>query len=267
MFLDPRFPREAVIQRQILEGVHAVIELDFRAQGTGKISLQVFDRSGGHRNIRFDKYQDLSPDMAAQLVVRTKSQNEPAPSYGNSQYPPTMLSQYPLPAQQPPPMVSQYPPAGHQPPYGQQPPYVGYSDYHPYPASAPGANPATGNPPSSNLDPAMLQKILGHLNHPQGSAPTSNSPVDIQTLAAAGLGGTAPTAYGPPVGAPTMPSAGYVGAGHEAAMGYGGITSRPHGASQGEQYGPPHGTHRGAEDGDSAEHVKSIMAQLARYRQ
>ncbi|KAJ2975687.1 hypothetical protein NUW58_g8286 [Xylaria curta] len=50
MYLNPQFPRDAVIQRQVLEGVHAVAELDFRAQDYGRIPLQVFDRSAGYSN-------------------------------------------------------------------------------------------------------------------------------------------------------------------------------------------------------------------------
>ena len=45
---------QAVIKRQIIEGVQAVVKIHRRSQVTGKIPLQVFDRSGGMDNVRFD---------------------------------------------------------------------------------------------------------------------------------------------------------------------------------------------------------------------
>lgn len=45
---------DAVVKRQILEGVQAVVKVFRQSQVTGKIPLQVFDRSGGVDNIRFD---------------------------------------------------------------------------------------------------------------------------------------------------------------------------------------------------------------------
>ncbi|KAI1139375.1 hypothetical protein F5Y05DRAFT_381758 [Hypoxylon sp. FL0543] len=139
MFLHPHFPREAVIQRQVMEGVHAVVELDLRAQQTGTISLQVFNRSGGHGSVRFDQYQDLNPTIAAQLVSRAKSQAQPLPPYG-----------------------------GH-PQYPQAPPVY-------LPPSYPSQGYATTNPPmprggtGAPLDNATLQMILGSLPSHQGAS-------------------------------------------------------------------------------------------------
>lgn len=45
---------QAVIRRQILEGVIAVVELSRASQYTGKIPLQIFDRSGGADNVRYN---------------------------------------------------------------------------------------------------------------------------------------------------------------------------------------------------------------------
>jgi hypothetical protein len=70
MFLNPRFPLQAIIRRQILEGVHGVTKLDMRCQQSAKIPLQVFDRQGGANNVRFDEYQDLDPKIAAELILR-----------------------------------------------------------------------------------------------------------------------------------------------------------------------------------------------------
>ena len=47
-------PLDAVVKRQILEGVQAVVKIFRQSQVTGKIPLQVFDRSGGVDNVRFD---------------------------------------------------------------------------------------------------------------------------------------------------------------------------------------------------------------------
>ncbi|KAI8945152.1 hypothetical protein F4801DRAFT_594370 [Xylaria longipes] len=159
MFLNPQFPRDAVIQRQVVEGVHAVAELDFRAQEYGRIPLQVFDRSAGYNNVRFDQYQDLDPVIAAQLVARTKSQSQiPPPPYHSSQYPPAQ--------QYPPPTQGHYMP----PPYPNQP----YSSL---------AAPSSGG---ASLDSATVHKILGSLNGQQGGQQAYNGgpPVDVNALLA-----------------------------------------------------------------------------------
>ncbi|KAI1469144.1 uncharacterized protein F4812DRAFT_320364 [Daldinia caldariorum] len=163
MFLHPHFPREAVIQRQVMEGVHAVVELDFRAQQTGLISLQVFNR--GRDNVQYDQYQDLDPNIAAQLVSRAKSQVQSHNPY-SAQYPPAQYAQAPHPQ-----------PSYIPPPYAAQP----------YPtAGAP-----TGNP-SGPLDNATLQKILGSLHNqqgvPQSHHPAGGAPVDVNSVLAS-LGG------------------------------------------------------------------------------
>lgn len=43
-----------MIKRQVLEGVQAVVKLNRLAQLSGKISLQVFDRSSGVENVNFN---------------------------------------------------------------------------------------------------------------------------------------------------------------------------------------------------------------------
>ncbi|KAA8566610.1 hypothetical protein EYC84_009155 [Monilinia fructicola] len=93
MFLSPRLPLQAVVRRQILEGVIAVSQLDVRSQNASKIPLQVFDRSGGiNAAVRFDEYQDLEPKIAAELVVRAKSLAQ------RPQYPPNSAPVYQAPA-------------------------------------------------------------------------------------------------------------------------------------------------------------------------
>ncbi|KAL7619440.1 nuclear polyadenylated RNA-binding protein 3 [Parahypoxylon ruwenzoriense] len=177
IFLNPHFPRDAVIQRQVMEGVHAVVELDFRAQQSGSISLQVFDRSAGRDNVRYDQYRDLDPSIAAQLVTRAKSQAQMQP-YG-----------------------VQYPPAQHYPPPA-QPPYLAPSyASQPYPAGGAPAGASGGS-----LDNATLQKILGTLHGQQGvphglvpGQPVGGGPVDMNSFMT-GYGGA--SAAGP--GGPSM---------------------------------------------------------------
>ena len=57
----PRVSLDAVIKRQMIEGVQAVVKILRQSQVTGKIPLQVFDRRGGHDNIRFDGEFKLEP--------------------------------------------------------------------------------------------------------------------------------------------------------------------------------------------------------------
>merc|ERR1712093_457842 len=151
MFLSPRLSLQAVIRRQIIEGVHAVSKLDMRSQNQSKIPLQVFGRQGGANNVRFDEYQDLDPKIAAELVIRAK--NAPPQVHQPQAYAPP-----------------QYAPV--QPPYQQ-------------PAPAPAT--ATPNLASlvGQLDNATLQKLLSTLQpqqqqtqqqsyqpHPQHQPPT-----------------------------------------------------------------------------------------------
>ncbi|KAI1097843.1 hypothetical protein F4804DRAFT_147837 [Jackrogersella minutella] len=169
MFLHPHFPREAVIQRQVMEGVYAVVELDYRSQQSGTISLQVFNRSSGRDNVRYDQYQDLNPSIAAQLVGRVKSQVQvhTQPPYV-VQYPPAQYAQAPQHAYPPPSYPSHaYPSAPVPPPMGKA---------------------------GSSLDNATLQQILGNLQNQQGSSqgyPTGRGPVDMNSLLA-GVGGSNP---------------------------------------------------------------------------
>jgi nuclear polyadenylated RNA-binding protein 3 len=97
MLLSPRISLPAVIRRQILEGVLAVAQLTRRSQDTNKIPLQVFDRTGGANNVRFDEYQDLEPKIAAELVLRAKqTQALPIPTtYAQPQLAPQQTYQPP----------------------------------------------------------------------------------------------------------------------------------------------------------------------------
>jgi len=163
MFLSPRLPLQAVIRRQILEGVHAVSQLDMRSQSSSKIPLQVFDRQAGANNVRFDEYRDLDPKIAAELVLRSKQtapQVAPQP-YAQPQFVPPSQSYQP-----PPPVQAPVPPATNL-------------------ANLVG-----------QLDNATLQKLLGTLNTPQQQnppAPASNSAIDLAGL----LGGLKQVPHAP----------------------------------------------------------------------
>lgn len=50
----PRVSLAAVVKRQVVEGVQAVVKIFRKSQLTGKIPLQVYNRSAGVDNVRFD---------------------------------------------------------------------------------------------------------------------------------------------------------------------------------------------------------------------
>ena len=55
LLLTPRLPEEAVVRRQILEGVQAVVKLTRADRMNNKVPLQLFNRSGGYGNVTFDR--------------------------------------------------------------------------------------------------------------------------------------------------------------------------------------------------------------------
>ncbi|MDI1485039.1 MAG: nuclear polyadenylated RNA-binding protein 3 [Ramalina farinacea] len=148
----------AVVKRQIIEGVQGLVKIDRRSQVTGKVSLQIFDRSGGVNNVRFDEYEGLDAGIAAELVVRSKNPQMVQPQAPN-QYPPN--PQY---GQPPPPQ---------QIPYAQQPP--------PSHQMTPQQMPAQGTPnPNlagalSSLDGPSLQRLLSSLNQSNPAQPQQQS--------------------------------------------------------------------------------------------
>lgn len=109
MFLNSRVSLDAVIQRQVLEGVHAVTLLDMASQSTNKISLRVFNRQGGANNIRFDEYQGLEPKIAAELVLREKQTQAPIQaSYAPPQFTHNQAYQPPPATPVAPPNISSF---------------------------------------------------------------------------------------------------------------------------------------------------------------
>ncbi|KAK8221848.1 nuclear polyadenylated RNA-binding protein 3 [Zalaria obscura] len=173
LLLSPRLSEAAVIKRQIVEGVTAVVRLTKNNQNTAKIPLQVFDRRNG-ADVRFEEYDGLEPHVAAELVIRGKANNAPQlPSYGygyGGSAPSTAM-----------------PPAA-MPPQAQQPPNL--------------SNLIT------SLDPMGLQKLLGVMQTPATpqsagqqaamlpSASTALTPDLAKMLAGAGPGMGAQSGFG-----------------------------------------------------------------------
>ncbi|KJZ76795.1 hypothetical protein HIM_03672 [Hirsutella minnesotensis 3608] len=242
MYLHPRFPKDQVIQRQAAEGVLGVVDLDLRAQGTGRIPLQAFDRTAGGNNIRFDQYMDLDPSTATEVILRAKV--AAAGSYGQGY---------------------STGPGGYANPYAGQHQHI--SQASGYPGNYPAHQPPQQHQPSAadissfmgQLDNATLQRLLssmqgsvqtrtGATNAPGGygvnpSAAGASPQVDIQSILSS-LGGSAPAPqHGSPQG--------------QYGPGYG---AQPPAAPSGGVNVPP-------ARGDAAAQVQNIMAQLARYRQ
>ena len=245
MYLSPRFPREAVVQRQVLEGVHAIVDLDYAAQMQGKIPIQVFIRLG-NADVRFETYQGIDPNIAAELVLREK----------------TKASQ---------PMLA-YPPSAYAHAYHQEaPPPTGYSNPYQHPAAAAAQlQPAPPAPDLSSvvgqLDNSSLQTLLASLQSSQGTHAQQ-----------AGYPGTVPHVGGMPApqidinallgnlrnaaaGQPAMPAYGGVAS-------YGSTTAYPqHASSTMSPTGATVGI-MGVGGNDTAQQVQTIMEQLKRATQ
>lgn len=184
-WLNVRTPLPAVLKRQIVEGVQAVVELDAQVQSRSKIPLKVFNRVPGSTNVTWSEYADLDVSVAADVVINARRQER-----GNIQPPrPQFPAVYPsaqLPYQQPPPSNvwsphAQFPPTPqsqtqpptpqfHYPPQQQQ--------YPSYPLQPQQLQQQQSQPPS-------LQELLANL---KGGPP---APPALQS---------AHPGYGPPQG-------------------------------------------------------------------
>ncbi|KAI9809653.1 MAG: hypothetical protein M1825_000085 [Sarcosagium campestre] len=220
LHLNPRLSLSAVVRRQILEGVQAVVKLTRRDQSSGKISLQVFDRRAGVDKVRFDEYESLEPQIAAELVYRAK-QTHGAPNEAAYAIPPTQPLPYGqgfgLPHPQTPQVIPQAVPQAPAP-------------QSPAAAVAAAAVPNLANLITS-LDGPTLQKLLGVLQQqvqtsaqpaqptqvaPQAAAPPPTTPDLASLLGGAGVGVGRPASQvqaqmppnrpPPPRGQPTQPS-------------------------------------------------------------
>ncbi|EMC99964.1 hypothetical protein BAUCODRAFT_145295 [Baudoinia panamericana UAMH 10762] len=170
LLLSPRLSEQAVIRRQIVEGVVAVSKLTKHNQNSGKIGLQIFNRQGGQGNVTFEEYDNLDPAICVELVLRAKQQSQPTPAYGGGYGGAQYGAQSMPPAQQ----QQQYG-GGYGQAYGQQPAAAptGWP-----PAAAPYPPQTQQQPPPqnlqnliTNLDPNGLQSLLSAMN-PQQSPNT-----------------------------------------------------------------------------------------------
>jgi hypothetical protein len=188
--LAPRLNEDAVVKRQIVEGVLAVVKLKRSNQDTSKIGLTIFKRKSGMRDVQFEEYDNLDPPICAELVLREK-QTQLASSGGYA-------SHYSAPSG-----GSQY---GYQPPSIPAPaaPYGYPSGYLPPPGQFAGQAP----PNLQNLNTNNLQSLLTSLSQASPSTPHT-----------AGSGGL------PNNGVP--PSAPFVSAGYPPAPGYGQYGAAP----------------------------------------
>lgn len=172
LLLSPRLSEQAVVKRQIVEGVVAVVKLTRRNQDTGKIGLQIFDRRQGANNVKFEEYEGLDPPTAVELVKRAKQMSSAPPSggYGAPQYgqqvpPPMPPAQsyrgYGAPAAAPNPYGQPPAPSAYQPSYGQPPAQA--------PIAMPPGVPTHLQHMLTNLDPNNLQNLLSAMSTPQST--------------------------------------------------------------------------------------------------
>ncbi|KAF2630135.1 hypothetical protein BU25DRAFT_335868 [Macroventuria anomochaeta] len=157
LIMSPRLPEAAVVRRQIIEGVLAIVRLDAGSLAKGKVNVQVFDRRGGAGNVQFNEYADLDLLTAAMLVNNAKQTAQ---------------------AVQPP-----------APAYGYNPPLAQYTQSAPNPfPPAPAAQPNNISNIISSLDPNTLSQLLGAMsqqnNMPQNPQPVPGINADLARLLA-----------------------------------------------------------------------------------
>lgn len=173
LILSPRLSEQAVVRRQILEGVLAVSRLTQANQISGKIPLQIFDRSAGTENVKFEEYDNLDPQIAVELLLRARATQQSAriPSYSNAsgyggaQYGPQQQYDAVYGAQQPSATIRYQQPTT---PGGFPPAHYAAPAQHLLPSAS--AAPHLQNLITA-LDPGSLQSLLSAMNTPQ----TANS--------------------------------------------------------------------------------------------
>lgn len=179
LILSPRLNEYAVVRRQIMEGVLAIVRLNNSSVARQKINVQLFDRRAGNDNVKFDEYTDLDPATAVALVADAKRKSIPFSVQQSA--PPTFA------------------------PYG-------VSAANPYAPTMPTANPATPANLSnliSTLDPNSLSQLLGAMTGngtpqvPQVQAPTQ--PASITPDLARLLSSVTSSAAVPVFNQPTTP--------------------------------------------------------------
>jgi hypothetical protein len=187
--LAPRLNEDAVVKRQILEGVLAVVKLKRANQDTSKIGLTIFKRKAGMRDVQFEDYDNLDPPICVELVLREK-QASAASSGGYAGH-------YSAPSGGP-----QY---GYQPPSNPTPAAsYGYPPGYPPPSAA---FPGQATPHLQNLSTNNLQSLITSLSQASPSTP--------HTAGAGGLlyGAVPPAAPPGSAGYPPAPIYGQYGGG------------------------------------------------------
>ncbi|KAH7156821.1 hypothetical protein EDB81DRAFT_646824 [Dactylonectria macrodidyma] len=230
MYLHPRIPKDAVIQRQAAEGVHAVVDLDLRAQTLGRIPVQAFDRSAGMSNVRFDQYVDLDPPTAAEVILRAKASGATA-NYAQA-----------------------YGAASYANPYGGQPQQVGG-----FPGGQPPNPYAHAQRPPVPANPTDIASLMGRMDNATLQQLLSSIQSGAQGVATAHHGPN--TAVAGPSQAEIQAILGSLGNNTVAPQP---VPQGAYGAPYPVQQAPNGG---GGVNGDAAVQVQNIMAQLARYRQ
>ncbi|GIZ38646.1 hypothetical protein CKM354_000205700 [Cercospora kikuchii] len=162
--ISARLNEDAVIRRQIVEGVLAISKLRRVNQDTGRIGLTIFKRAGGNRDVQFEEYDNLDPPICAELVMRERNslaQPPSTPSYAAppAQYAPSGQAPpaYPYQQQPPPAQYGAPPPSAYPPSYGQPP-----APYNSAPPHAPPPGFPPGYPPKA--DASNLQNLLSTLS-------------------------------------------------------------------------------------------------------
>ncbi|KAL8650088.1 MAG: hypothetical protein Q9226_005294 [Calogaya cf. arnoldii] len=249
----PRVSLVALIKRQILEGVQAVVKILRQSQVTGKIPLQVFDYSAGVDNVRFEEYNELDAHIAAELVVRAKAsrlapptiQQPMNPSYGVPQYRPPQ----PMPPQQPqpPPNIANLITSLDGPALQKLLGAMAQSPQSPQ-------TPQQGQPPPQFSD---LSSFLGG-NHQQQQLPQGYSQFS--------QGGSLQQNHQPPPPSPYGPAPNEQSFANNPALASllanVGANNRPPAQRQGMP-----AMHQGQPEQQQQQHVQSIMEQLSRWKQ
>ncbi|QIX00140.1 hypothetical protein AMS68_005657 [Peltaster fructicola] len=151
LVLKPNLNEDAAIQRQLVEGVLAIVRLDRRSMETGRVMLRIFDRSMGADRVQFNDYDYIDVTTCVGLLDRARGASRLA----------STPAQYGMPMQQQPPSYAQPPPMqyGYGAPSAPPQPYALPPGYPPqYQAQQPAVHPPHGLP--QQLDPASLQNLL-----------------------------------------------------------------------------------------------------------
>jgi hypothetical protein len=86
LILSPRLSEQAVLRRQILEGVLAVLRLTRANLISNQLSIQIFDHSRGKDNVNFEQYENIDIHVGPELVLQKKSQQTQAAAASQYSY-------------------------------------------------------------------------------------------------------------------------------------------------------------------------------------